>query len=344
MKLALLGFGTVGQGLAEIIDRKRESIHKETGVNLDIVAISDVMKGAIYNPNGLNVTKTLEAIKTGGHLSYYPDEKNLVRGKDSFATIEETNADVIVEVTYTDVKTGQPAIDHCKTAFQCGKHVVLSNKGPVALAFQSLTELAQKHNVRFGIEGTVMSGTPALRMPLTSLIGNDITEIRGILNGTTNYILTKMEEGFPFEDALKDAQEKGYAEADSTSDIKGYDAKYKVVILANTVLGVPLQVDDVECIGIDTLTMEDIQQAKKEGYHWKLLGKITKHKSGVEATVKPEKISENDPLASVYGAVNAIQFDCDLAGPITLTGAGAGRLETGYSLLVDILNIARNQL
>lgn len=144
-------------------------------------------------------------MKETGRLDGYPESPSLIRGWDSFQTIRESNADTIIEMTFTDVNTGQPAIDHCKTAFECRKNVVMSNKGPVALAFHELSELAAKNGVRWGFEGSVMSGTPAIRMPLTSLAGNEIREIRGILNGTTNFILSQMEEGQSYQEALSQA-------------------------------------------------------------------------------------------------------------------------------------------
>lgn len=342
--LALLGFGVVGQGLAEIILNKAKALKESTGFEAKIVAISDMMKGSIYHPEGIDIETALKIVKETGSLESYPDSKGLIRGWDSLKTIRESNADTIVEVTFTDVKTGQPAIDHCKTAFECGKNVVMSNKGPVALAYQELAELAKKNHVRWGFEGTVMSGTPALRMPLTSLAGNDVTEIRGILNGTTNYILTKMEEGMSYEEALSQAQRLGYAEADPTSDVEGYDARYKIVILSNTVMNAPLKVEDVDCKGITTITPEDIEKAKEEGKRWKLIARAKKEGNHVVATIAPEMVETLDPLSSIEGATNAVTFDCDLAGPITLIGAGAGRMETGYSLLIDLINIHRKQM
>ena len=343
-RLALLGFGVVGQGLAEIILNKAESLKESTEFEAKIVAISDVMKGSIYHPEGLDIKTALNVIKETGKLDSYPDSEGLIRGWDSLTTIRESNADTVVEVTFTDVKTGQPAIDHCKAAFESGKSVVMSNKGPVALAYQELAELAKKNNVRWGFEGTVMSGTPALRMPLTSLAGNDVTEIRGILNGTTNYILTQMEEGMSYEAALSQAQSLGYAEADPTSDVEGYDARYKIVILSNTVMNAPLKVEDVDCKGITAITLEDVQLAKEEGKRWKLIARAKKEGERVVATIAPEKVELIDPLSSITGATNAVTFDCDLAGPITLVGAGAGRIETGYSLLIDLINIHRKQI
>ncbi|MGG1401415.1 homoserine dehydrogenase [Bacillus salipaludis] len=343
-KIALLGFGVVGQGFAEILQEKGEWLRSGLGFNAKIVAISDFVKGSLYHPEGLDIAEVLQAVKNTGKLDCYPESPGLVRGWDSFQTIRESNADTVVEITFTDVKTGQPAIDHCKAAFESRKNVVMSNKGPVSLAYQELIELARKNHVRWGFEGTVMSGTPSLRMPLVALAGNNISEIRGILNGTTNYILTKMEEGLSYEAALAEAQTLGYAEADPTSDVEGYDAQYKATILANIVMNVPMKREEVECEGISHLTQQDIQWAKSEGKRWKLIAKCIKDGDKVIAKVGPEAIPITDPLAGVSGAQNAISYECDLAGPITLIGAGAGRKETGFSILIDLINISRGQL
>ncbi|MBE6184071.1 homoserine dehydrogenase [Bacillus ginsengihumi] len=343
-KLAFIGFGVVGQGLAEILRDKKETLRKEEGFEAVIVAISDLMKGSIYHPDGLNIDQVLQVLEETGNLENYPNIPGLIKGWDSFQTIRDTNADTIIEVSFTDVTTGQPAIDHCKAAFKSGKNVVMTNKGPVALAYKELSEFAKENRVFWGFEGTVMSGTPALRMPATTLIGNDITEIKGILNGTTNFILTKMEEErLSFEEALKQAQKLGYAEADPTSDIEGYDVRYKAVILANYVLNVPLTVDEVLCKGITDITLNDIEQAKREGKRWKLLAKVKKEDGKVIASVMPEKINMKDPLASITGATNAILFECDLLNTVMLTGPGAGKMETGFSLLIDLLTIHRQE-
>lgn len=343
-KVALLGFGVVGQGLAEILRDKGEYLRHGVGFDGKIVAISDVQKGSLYHPDGLNIAEALWVVKETGKLDEYPDTPGLARGWDSFQTIRESNADTIVEITYTDVKTGQPAIDHCKAAFENGKNVVMSNKGPVALAYRELSELAKKNGVRWGFEGTVMSGTPALRMPLVSLAGNDIREVRGILNGTTNYILTKVEEGLTYQEALAQAQALGYAEADPTSDVEGYDAQYKITILANVVMNLSLKREEVKCEGISHLTAKDIEWAKSAGKRWKLIAKAKLEGNEITAKVGPEALPLTDPLACVLGATNAVTFDCDLAGPITLIGSGAGRTETGFSILIDLINMSRGQL
>lgn len=343
-KLAFIGFGTVGQGLAEILRDKGPVLGDTLGFEAQVVAVSDLLMGAVYHPDGLDVGKLLAVVQQTGKLDDYPDSPGLERGWNSLKTIRESNADSVVEVSYTDIKTGQPAIDHCRAAFESGKNVVMSNKGPVALAYAELVALAEENGVRWGFEGTVMSGTPALRMPLVSLAGNEISEVRGIFNGTTNYILTKMEEELDYETALKQAQELGYAEADPTADVEGYDALGKVVILANVIMGVPLTKEDVACQGISHLTLEDIARAKAEGKRWKLIGRAKKDGDRVVASVGPEMVSLSDPLANIMGATNAITYECDLAGPITLVGAGAGRVETGFSILIDLINIERGNL
>ncbi|TWT05212.1 homoserine dehydrogenase [Planococcus sp. CPCC 101016] len=343
-KLAFIGFGVVGQGLAEILLEKKEALKQEEEFEAKIVAISDLMKGSIYQPDGLDIELVLKTLKETGNVEDYPQTAGLIKGWDSLMTIRESNADTIIEVSYTDVKTGQPAIDHCKTAFENGKNVVMTNKGPVALAYKELSEIADSHGVSWGFEGTVMSGTPALRMPIATLAGNDITEVRGILNGTTNYILTKMEtDGVSYEEALMEAQALGYAEADPTSDVEGYDARYKIVILSNYVMKAPLTVEEVSCKGISSITLADIEEAKKEGKRWKLVAKARKEVAGVVASIAPEKVDLTDSLASISGATNAITYETDLLGSVTLSGAGAGKVETGFSLLIDLITIAREK-
>jgi homoserine dehydrogenase len=342
--LAFIGFGTVGQGLAEILRDKGDILREGLGFDAQVVAVSDLMKGAVYHPDGLDIATLLDVVHRTGKLDDYPHEPGLERDWDSERTICKSNADTIVEVSYTNIDTGQPAIDHCRLAFTHGKNVVMSNKGPVALAYDRLSALAEEKGVRWCFEGTVMSGTPALRMPLIALAGNEIGEIRGILNGTTNYILSQMEEEMEYEDALKQAQVLGYAEADPTADVEGHDALGKVIILANVIMNAPLRKEDVPCQGISHLTMQDVIEAKAEGKRWKLIGRVKKEGDRVTASVGPEKVRWSDPLAGVMGAMNAITYECDLAGPITLVGAGAGRVETGYSLLIDLISIERGSL
>ncbi|WP_181347519.1 homoserine dehydrogenase [Thalassobacillus sp. CUG 92003] len=337
-KIAFIGFGGVGQALAELLVTRQIELNASHGLDAEIVAVSDVMKGAVYHPDGLNVTKLLDVVRETGSVEEYPDQPGLIKGWDSLKTIKESNADMIVEVTFTDVNTGEPAITHCRTAFENRKSVITTNKGPIALAYHELADLADKMGVYWGFEGTVMSGTPALRMPMETLAGNDITEIKGILNGTTNYILTEMEKGQSYEASLDKAKQLGYAEADPTSDVEGFDARYKAVILANYIMKAPLSSSDVTCKGITELTGDMVNEALQNNKKWRLLARITKQDGEVKASVQPELLDADDPLAGVAGATNAIMYECDLAGPIMLTGAGAGLTETGYSLLIDLIH------
>lgn len=340
-KLALIGFGVVGQGLAEILQMKGDMLRQNLGFEAQIVAVSTLRHGSLYHPDGLDLTMLLAAMKDSGSLAAYPDSPGLQRDWDNLKLIRESNAGTVVEVSYTDLDTGQPAIDHCRAAFESGKHVVTANKGPVALAYRELSALAQANGVRWAFEGTVMSGTPALRLPPATLAGNEINEVRGIFNGTTNYILTKMEQGQSYEAALKQAQALGYAEADPTADVEGFDTLGKVVILANVTMNVPLTKQEVQRQGISHLTLADIEQAKAEGKRWKLIGRVVKEDGRVRAGVAPEMVPLSDPLAHVMEANNAITYETSLLGPVTLVGAGAGRIETGYALLADLISINR---
>ena len=338
-KIAFIGFGTVGQGLTEIFLEKKDMLGEKYDFHFKIVAISDIMKGAVYDEGGLDIEKILELVKEGKKLDEYLTG---VKGMDSMATIQETNADTIIEVTYTDVKTGEPALTHIKAALNAGKNVISTNKGPVVKQVMELLDLAASNNVHYGFEGVVLAGTPVLNLAKFTLAGNKITGFKGILNGTTNYILTRMEEGMSYDDALKKAQELGYAEADPTGDVEGLDALGKVVILSNVVLGKNLSVNDVQRKGITGITGEDVKKAKAEGKRWKLIGSAEIQSDGsVKAKVSPEKLLLSDPLAGVCEAINALTYYTDELGPVTIVGPGAGRRETGFSLLIDLLEINR---
>jgi homoserine dehydrogenase len=338
-KLAFIGFGTVGQGLSEILVEKKEILEKKYNFNYSVVAISDFLKGSVYDENGLDMKKVLDLVKAGKKIDEYPSG---IKGLDSISTIKDTIADIIIEVTYTDVKTGEPALTHIKTALQAGKNVISSNKGPVVKQVSDLLKLAKSNNVHYGFEGVVLSGTPVINLAKYTLAGNKINSFKGILNGTTNYILTKMEEGMAYEDALKKAQELGYAEADPTGDVEGFDALGKVVILTNVVLGKKITWQDVERKGISEISIKDVENAKKEGKRWKLIGSSEiKPDGSVKAKVWPEKLPLSDPLSGVGGATNALTFATDELGPVTIVGPGAGRRETGFALLIDLLEINR---
>ena len=209
-KLALIGFGTVGQGLCEILINKKSELKENHDFDWEVVAVSDLLKGSVYCPDGLDVNQLLDLIKSDRSLEEYEciSEKTPFEfGWDAVTTITDSNADIVCELSYTDLKTGEPALTHCKTAFENGKHVVTSNKGPAALHHNEMKKLAEKYRVQFLIEGTVMSGTPVLNLAKGPLAGCSISAVRGILNGTTNYILTEMEAGKSYEDVTKNSTE-----------------------------------------------------------------------------------------------------------------------------------------
>jgi homoserine dehydrogenase len=338
-KLAIIGFGNVGQGFAQILRDEGANLARQHGVEFKIVAICDLIQGSLYNPQGLSPAILLETIQAGKNLETL--EATAI-GWDAQRTIAESGADVLVELSYTDLQTGEPATSHIRQALEQGMHAITTNKGPVALHYPELLALAQKKGVQIGIEGTVMSGTPSLRLGTELLAAANISRVQGIVNGTTNYILTQMEGGAPYSGALEEAQEQGYAEADPTGDVEGYDAAGKVVILANVLMGAAISMKDVDRQGITSLSLADISAAKAAGERWKLIASVERTADGVKASVRPTRLPVTHPLASVSGATNAITFTTALLGDVTLIGPGAGRLATGYAILGDLLAIDRS--
>lgn len=335
-KIALLGFGTVGQGLCEILVDKKKYLKEKYDFEYEIVAVGDMVYGNVYNANGLDIAGLLKTAK---------EKKKFDRDLtdwDNITLVKQSNATVLCELTYTNLETGQPAAAHCAAALETGKHVVTSNKGPAALKYREMKKSADEHGVQFLIEGTVCSGTPILNLADGPLAGCEITAIRGILNGTTNYMLSEMEKGMAYDEVLKKAQELGYAEADPSGDVEGYDARGKVTILANVVMGVPLAIKDVACKGITRITPQDIEQAKKQDARWKLIGSVEKKKGTVSAAVAPQMVPLSHPLAGVMGPTNALTFTTDLLGDVTMVGPGAGRIQTGFAILSDLIKIHRS--
>jgi len=338
-RLAFVGFGTVGQGLADLLLEKRELLKEKYDFEYAVVAVSDSLKGSVYDSDGLDLKELLSLVRETGGIQEYPKGE---KGWDSLKTIRESNADIVVEVTYTDIQTGEPAISHIKAALNSKKHVVTTNKGPIALAYRELLGLAKENGVGLRFEGTVMSGTPSLNLGLEALAGAEINEVRGILNGTTNYILTEMAKGIDYDAALREAQRLGYAEANPEADVEGWDALAKIVILANALLGGDVKVDEVKRRGITEISLADVEAAKREGKCWKLIARAWREGGGVKAEVAPEKVANEDFLAGVGGVTNALTIDSDTLGPVTLIGPGAGGRETGFALLSDLLSIHRS--
>ncbi|MDI6846394.1 MAG: homoserine dehydrogenase [Candidatus Saccharicenans sp.] len=342
-RIIMIGCGTVGQGLLEILEKKAAFLRDVYDFEPRIVAITDKLKGTVIWPEGLQIKPLLETLKQGKKLNDYPGPREKAdEFVDPLDLIEKVEAEIMAEMTYTDIKTGEPATSYIKKALRTGKHVVTSNKGPAALHYAELRELARLNNRHFRIEGTVMSGTPVFHLFENGLAGNELLQVKGILNGTTNFILTKMElDGLEYDEALKLAQQLGYAEADPTADVEGFDAVAKVVILANALMGGTLKPDDVRRQGISHLRKKDILEARETGQRYKLIASVKKDGDKITASVAPERLPLSDPLSAVMGAQNALTFETDLMGRVTIQGAGAGRIETGFSILSDMLAIAR---
>jgi len=335
-KLAFIGFGVVGQGLAKLLEEKRDFLKTNFGLQYDVTAISDPVKGAVYQEEGLDLRRVLACVEKDGNVGAY--DKG-VKGWDSLKTISETNANVIVEVSPTNIENGEPGISHMRAALAKKKHVLTTNKGPIALFYKELSELARSNGVVLKFEGTVLSGTPALNLSLDALAGAEVRDIKGIMNGTTNYMLTEMAGGQSYEAVLKEAQRLGYAETKPDADVKGWDAQAKIVILANVVMGGVLKPKDVPTEGITEITLDDIEKARKNGKKYKLIAHAWKEGSKVMAGVAPQIVGADDFLYHVNGVTNALTFDTDVLGKVTIVGPGAGKKETGFSLLVDLLNM-----
>jgi homoserine dehydrogenase len=334
MRIVLVGFGVVGRSFAELVLSDHVKLAKDFGLKPKIVGIADA-KGAAFDRDGIDLSAAIGSKKTSGTLGGLgPDVYR--EGMTGSDLIREAECEVVVESTPTEIKRGEPGLSHLRLAMKEGRHVICTNKGPLAVAMPALIELAHHNGIVFKFSGTVGGGTPVLDFAKKCLDGSQIHSIKGILNGTSNYILTRMTaEGIDMGPALADAQRLGYAEADPTYDIEGLDTACKLVITSNYILGTSLSVKDVAVRGITKVSAGDIASAKAAGDIIKLIGSVDG-----KATVAPVRIPVTHPL-NVSGTFNAISFDTRPAGEMTLVGKGAGGPETASSVLRDLIEIRR---
>ena len=330
MRILLCGFGVVGQSLVKLFDSRSDELYAKYGLKPRVIGVFD-SKGSAVDQSGLDLDKLVKVKKKFGTVKNYADTNNSMSGIDMLKNIE---ADVLIETTASNYKDAEPGMTHITTAMKNGMHVISVNKGPLALAFPSLLELATYNQVMFRFSGTVGGGTPILDYAKNSLSGEKIMSFAGILNGTTNYIMTNMASGLSFNDALKDAKNKGYVEADESLDLDGLDAAAKLVILANWIMGMKVTLPDINCTGIRKVTSEDIKKAAKKNCAIKLIASCNKE----ELVVSPKEVSNDDPLC-VNGTLNAIAFTSEHSGTQTIIGKGAGGTETASSILRDLLDI-----
>ena len=330
MRIILCGFGVVAQSFAKLLDSRTAELYTKYGLKPRIVGVFD-SKGSATDSSGLNLNKLLSVKKKYGTVGNY--QKNSEKGGVNM--IQNIDADVLIETTASNYKDAEPGLSHITAAMKAGLHIISVNKGPLALAFPSLMELASYNQVLMRFSGTVGGGTPILDYAKNSLSGERIVSFQGILNGTTNYILTNMRNGLSFNDALKDAKNKGYVEADESLDLDGLDAAAKLVILANWIMGMKVTMPDIIKKGIRKVNTNDIKNAEKNGSAVKLFASCDK-----ELTVSPIEIKIDDPLC-VNGTLNAISFTSEHSGTQTIIGRGAGGTETASSILRDLIDIRK---
>jgi len=333
MRIILCGFGVVGQSLAKLLESRAEDLYARYGLKPRIIGVFD-SKGSAVDVSGLDVTRLIQIKKKYGSVRKYSNTKNNVSG---IQMINELEAEVLIETTASNYKDAEPGMSHIINAMKHGMHVISVNKGPLALAFPSVMELATYNHVIFRFSGTVGGGTPILDYAKNSLKGERIISFDGILNGTTNYILTNMTNGMSFKDALNDAKNRGYVEADESLDLDGLDAAAKLVILANWIMGMKVTMPEIKCIGIRKIDSDDIRKAAANNSAIKLIASCD---NGL--IVKPKELPFDNPLC-VSGTLNAISFTSEHSGTQTIIGRGAGGIETASSILRDLIDI-RNEI
>ena len=332
MRVFISGFGTVGQGVVELITMKSAFLNGVNGEDVTIVGIMDSKSYAV-NQKGVCSLMVLGKKKNDGRCSDIL--RNGMEGKE---IMDMVDFDVLIECTPTNIDNGGEGLKNIEYALSKGKHVITVNKGPLALKFKELMDIADRNGCIFRYEGSVGGAMPIINLCNEGLAGQKIRSILGIFNGTCNFILSRMDSGMPFEQALKEAQQLGYAEADPTYDIKGIDSACKVTILANSVFGRNVTIKDVSIKGVDTITTDAISLAKDHGMVIRLIGEVSDDK----LEVSPRLIPEGHPL-SIRGTLNTAVVQTDFAGPITVSGRGAGRSETASAIVSDLIYILKAQ-
>ena len=334
MRIILIGYGIVGQSFTKLLLSKLVDLYNIYGMKPRIVACVD-NKGSAIDTSGLDIQRLLEIKKNKGTVGEY--HRNKTSRLDPLQIIENIDAEIVMELTPTNLKDGEPGLSHIISAMKYSKNVITVNKGPLSVAFSSLIELANYNGIIFKFSGTVGGGTPILEFAKRCLKGDRIVSFKGILNGTTNFILSKMEEGLTFKNALKDAQIKGYAETIPSLDIDGFDAAAKLVIMANWLMGMKVALEDVNRTGITKVTTQEVSKALKKGNAIKLIASCENKK----LVVKPMDVSKLDPLC-VNGTLNSVTFSLEYAGNQTIIGRGAGGIETASAVLRDMIEIREN--
>ena len=330
MDIVIAGFGVVGQGVAEVIQQKGRALSEAFGEEIRIVGAFD-SKSCEASKDGLDPGALLKRKSMDGRVGKKDSDGNPWR------ILGGIDYDTLIEVTPTNIVDGEPGFTNMMIALNAGKNVITSNKGPLALKFKDLSRTAEAHDARLRFEATVGGATPIINLSRELLRGERILSIRGILNGTCNFILNRMkEEGLPFAQALREAQDMGIAERDPSYDIDGVDSACKAAILANAIFGLERTYSDVKRTGIRSVTEEAVSLAAEEKKVIRLIGEI----SGKRLEVAPRLVPIGHPL-SIGGTRNIVQIHTDLAGEITVAGRGAGKFETASAILSDLVALLK---
>jgi homoserine dehydrogenase len=338
VRVVVCGFGRVGRSFARLLEDKRDLAARTHGLALDLVGVGE-LSGSLLAPGGLAPGKTAAFYEARGGFAGHPDLRPGWRGLDLVAAVE---ADVLVETTPTDIRTGEPALGHVRAALGRGLHVVSANKGPFIRHYRELRDLAAKHGVALKLSAAAAAALPTLDVAETCLAGTEILAIEGVLNGTSNFILTRMRAGTDYAAALAEAQRLGIAEPDPTLDVEGYDTANKLALIANVCLGADLGPGDVERTGITGLGGDAVRAAAAEGRVFRLVGRATRGPDGrVRARVAPEPLAADHPLAAVDGAEKGITYTTDTMHRVTVVGGKSDPRGAAAALLKDILNIYR---
>jgi homoserine dehydrogenase len=333
--IALLGFGNVGQAFVRLLQRKKDLLLKDYELTYTITGIATGKHGMAINPRGIDIGQALQLISTGDKLGPLSTQPSI---KDPIEFIYNCGADVLFENTPVSYADGQPAVSYLRTALQAGMHAITANKGPVVHAYQELTKLAKENGRKFYFESAVMDGAPIFSLFRHNLPATNLLGFSGILNSTTNLILTRMENGDSFTGAVAYAQSIGLAETDPSGDIDGLDASVKVATLVTVLMGIPIKPADVERTGIRQLTAEDVVQAHKQAQRWKLVCTARREAELVITSVRPELVGTDSPLYGVNGTSSIVKFEMDVLPQLSIVEGNPGPETTAYGLLADFIN------
>ncbi len=332
-RLAFLGLGNVGRNLVKLLGQKRAELQARYGITFTITGIASRRLGWLVNDAGFNLDAALAD----------PVAAAATKADSLDAWLSAARPDVLFENSSMNPHTGQPALDYCRAALGRGIHVVTANKGPVVHGYHELRQLAEAKGARFLFEAAVMGGAPIFSLFREALPACNLKRFRGILNSTTNLILTEMEGGLSYAAAVKKAQDLGIAETDPSFDVDGWDAAVKVAAIATVLMDVPIKPADVKPIGITGLTQEQIQAARAAGRPYKLVCQAVKDDAGrVAVSVAPQQLEPTDPLANVNGSDSLAIFETDTLYRLNLSEGGADAYTTAYGPLADFVTISKS--